>query len=146
MAFEAIGKFFFEAAHDPLSHLGYDRTPQRIVHDFYIFNLTKKPKAYIAYCPECQAPRTLRYRQFGSLHSDLSPSKPFHTIAIDFILAPPRSVSGLHDCAVTVTDKFSKTISVLHGNSTYDSAGWTILMLHRDSKFAGQLLPNIQSA
>ena len=149
----------FEIAHDQLGHLGYARTHERLTQTFYIFNLSKKLKEYIAHCPECQARRTPRHRPFGSLQPILSPARPFHTLTIDFIVALPRSVPDRYDCALTLTDKFTKAISIIPGISTYNGAQWAVLLLDRlhlmlwgipqaiisdrDAKFVGELWSTI---
>ena len=49
------------------------------------------------------------------------PGIPFHTIAMDFIVELPITTSNL-DALLTVTDKFSKRISLVPGKSTYNAA------------------------
>ena len=155
---KALDKEIFQAAHDQTGHPGYARTHERL-SEFYIFNISKKLKEYITYCPDCQSRRTPRHRPFGSLQPILTPAIPFHTLTLDFILALPISVPDRYDCTLTVTDKFSKAVTVLPGMTSYDGAQWASRLLDRlnlinwgvpqalisdrDRKFLGQLWTTI---
>ena len=54
---------------------------------------------------------------YGFLQLIDSPPAPFHTITIDFILGLPKSRNG-NDCAMSVTDKYSKAITLIPGKKT----------------------------
>ena len=92
-------ELFYEA-HDNTGHPGYARTHERLAREFYIFNMAKKLKDFVAHCPDCQVRRTPRHRPFGLLQPILHPAKPFHTLSIDFILALSASVPHKFDCAI----------------------------------------------
>ena len=156
---QSLEKEIFAAAHDQNGHLGYGRTHERLSSHFYIFDMSKKLKTYLAHCPDCSSRRTPRHRPYGSLQPILTPSRPFHTLAIDFILALPISLPDRFDCAMTVTDKFSKAITILAGRSTFAGSDWAVALLDRlhlilwgvpraiisdrDSKFVGQIWSTI---
>ena len=108
----------FNYAYDQLGHLGYDRMHERLSTKFYVFDISKALRKYLWYCHLCQVVRTLRYKPYGSLQPILIPPCLFYTITIDFILALPKSVDG-YDCAISVTDKFSKAITIIPGRSTW---------------------------
>lgn len=154
-----IEQEIFQAAHDQHGHPGFARTHERVTQGFYLFNLAKKLKEYVAHCPDCQARRTPRHRPFGSLQPIISPSQPFNTISLDFILALPTSVPDRFDCALTVTDKFSKGITIVPGMTNWTGAQWAVALIDRlhlinwgvpqaiisdrDPKFIGQLWSTI---
>ncbi|KAF7852733.1 hypothetical protein EAF04_010926 [Stromatinia cepivora] len=114
----------FEYAHDQIGHLGYDRTHERISANFYVFNISKKLRAYLYHCHQCRVSSTPRHQPYGSLQPILTPPHIFHTISIDFILALPRSVPDLFDCALPITDKLSKAVTIIPGKSTWNAAQW----------------------
>ena len=47
-------KEVFEAVHYSNNHLGFARAYERIVHAYYIRNLSKRLHDYIRHCPQCQ--------------------------------------------------------------------------------------------
>ncbi len=124
----ALEKEIFELAHDKQHHSGFHRTYDRITASLFIRHLTKRLKAYILHCPECQLNQTTRHTPYGSLHSISTPSIPFHTITMDFILALPPTKEGL-DNLLTVTDKFTKRVLLLPGKTTYSAVDWANVLL-----------------
>ena len=126
-----IEKEIFVAAHNQLGHPGFARTHERVTQAFYIFGLGKKLKSYIAHCPDCLTRQTPRHRPFGSLQPILAPARPFHTLSLDFILALPVSVPDRFDCALPVTDKFTKAVTIIPGNSKWTGPQWAVALLDR---------------
>lgn len=118
---KSLHKDIFKAAHDQLGHVGYRRTHERITDKFYIHQLDKNLKAYLEYYGDCMRHTTPRHKPWGQLQPILTASEPFHTICIDFILALPRT-GHLHDCALTITNKFSKAVALVPGRTS-----WTAL-------------------
>ena len=121
----------FGLAHDELGHVGYDRTHERLTEGLYIYNMAKELRRYILHCPECQLCRTPRHRPYGLLQSIISPARPFDTITIDFILALLLSKPEKFDCILSVTDKFSKAITLIPGKIATGGKEWAILLLDR---------------
>ena len=120
----------FRLAHDDTGHQGYDRTHQRLTEGLYIAKMAKQLREYIRHCPDCQLRQTPRHPIHGSLQPLLFPPRPFHTISIDFILALPISEEG-YDCALSVTDKFSKAITLIPGKITWGGKIWAGFLLDR---------------
>jgi hypothetical protein len=88
------------------------------------------------YCPTCQHNRTLRERPYGELQPIWTVSIPYHTIAMDFILAlPVVPAIGLwklkgfdfFDSIMTQTCKASRKSLLLPGYSTYTAKEWATL-------------------
>ena len=91
---------------------------------------------------------------YRSLQPILVTARPFHTITIDFILALPRSTED-YDCVLSITDEFSKAVTLLPGKTTWSEKEWAIkvidrlallnwglpraILSDRDRKFVGQL-------
>lgn len=113
---EPLVKDIFDIAHNE-GHLGFERCYEVIVRSWYIYGLTRRLRDYIRYCPQCLVFQTRRYRPYGSLQPIESPSIPFYTLTLDFILALPASAEGF-DTILTVTDKFTKRITYISGKST----------------------------
>ena len=120
----------FKLAHDEMGHPGYARTHERLTQGLYIFNLSKKLHEFLRHCPHCQLNQTPRHKPYGSLQPIYSPARPFHTLTLDFILALPKSRKDL-DCIMSVTDKFSKAVTLLPGKITYSGKDWAIELLDR---------------
>ena len=93
--------------------------------------MAKKLRSYLANCPDCQLKCTPRHSPYGSLQPVLTPPRPFHTITIDFILALPESNPDKHDCALSVTDKFSKAITLIPGQIAWGGEKWAPVLMDR---------------
>lgn len=93
-------------------------------------NLSKYLYKYLRCCPECQVNQTPRHKPYGDMQPILTSSKPFQAITIDFILALPRSTSG-NDCILSVTDKFSKAMAFIPGQTTWKATDWAQQLLDR---------------
>ena len=93
--------------------------------------MAKHFREYIKHCPDCQLMRTPRHPIHGSLQPILFPPRPFHTIAIDFILALPVSEGKEFDCVLSATDKFSKAIILIPGKIKWGGKLWAIALFNR---------------
>lgn len=153
-----LEKDAFQLAHDELGHAGYARTHEKLTSNIYIFNMATKLHEYLRHCPHCQLHQTPRHAPYGSLQPIFSPNRPFHTMTIDFILALPKTAAG-EDCCMSVTDKFSKAITLIAGSIKWSGPQWAYRLLRRllllnwglpyalisdrDRRFIGQLWQQI---
>jgi hypothetical protein len=142
----------FKHAHDNANHAGFRRAFENL-HGITIRRMRRQLEDYIRACPHCKANQTRRHKPYGDLQPIMAPPIPFHTICIDFILALPVSVEGF-DAALTCTDKFTKSVEIIPGKSTWSAnewgaavanrlllVGWGIPMVFlsdRDSKFLSE--------
>ena len=117
----------FALAHDERSHSGFYRTYEHIAEALYIRHLARRLKKYIEHCQVCQVFQTKRHRPYGELKPLQNPGIPFHTITIDFILGLPTD--GVFNCALTVTDKFSKAVTILPGKDSDSAEDWAKILL-----------------
>ena len=124
----ALEKDIFELAHDRQHHGGFHRSYDRVASSVYMKHLSKHLRAYIDHCPECELNQTKHHKPYGSMVPIDRPGIPFHTVAMDFIVALPVTADGC-DCLLTVTDKFSKRVLMIPGKTTYDAAEWADLFL-----------------
>ena len=120
----------FKLAHDEMGHPGYARTHERLTGSIYVYNLATKLHEYLRHCPHCQLHQTPRHAPYGSLQPIYTPSRPFHTITIDFILALPKASTG-EDCAMSLTDKFSKALTFIAGEIRWNGTQWARKLLER---------------
>lgn len=120
---KALEGEIFNYADDQLGHQGYERNHERITANFYMFNISKKLRAYLYHCHLCRVSSTPRHQPYGNLQPILTPPYLFHTISIDFILALPRT-PDLFDCALTVTNKLSKAITIIPGKTNWSAPQW----------------------
>ena len=121
-------KEVFELAHDNNSHIGFHRAYQRIAETLYLHRLSRRLRLYIAKCHACQQNQIKRHRPYGSLVPITPPPIPFHTIAMDFVLALPEN-DGL-DTLLTVTDKFTKRVLLIAGKITWMAKDWAIALIN----------------
>lgn len=151
----------FRLAHDEQGHPGYARTHERLTHSVYVIGLSKKLHEFIRHCPQCQTHQTPRHSPYGSLQPIIAPARPFHTITIDFVVSLPPAGPEHFDCLISVTDKFSKAVTLIAGLMTWGGKEWATHLLDRlallnwgvpkaiisdrDPKFLGQLWKGIFS-
>ena len=112
-------------------HPGYERCYEAIAKTWYIRHLGRYLKDYLRHCPDCLVFQTRRHRPYGVLEPIQTPSVPFQTITLDFILALPVSENDEFDCIMSVTCKFSKRVTFIPGKSTWTAAQWAIALLDR---------------
>ena len=124
----SMEKELFEQAHDMSSHGGYHRCHDRLSHSLYIRHLSKRLRQYIAHCPQCQVSQTKRHLPYGSLVPIAAPSIPFHTIAMDFIVALPTTLTGMNTL-LTVTCKATKRVLLVPGLDTWTAPEWAEVVL-----------------
>ena len=122
-------KDVLQSAHDQ-SHQGFSKCFNTINDSWYIRNLTKHLRLYLLHCPQCQVFQTRRHKPYGSMQPIDSPPAPFHTITMDFILALPTTLDKF-DSILTVTDKFSKRVTLIPGKATFTAAEWAKVLLSR---------------
>ena len=122
---------FLEVAHT--SHVGLAKSFEIISRQWYIRHLTRHLRDYIRHCPQCQLYQTPRHLPHGSLQPILTPPMPYHTLTIDFILSLPTSAKG-YDCILSVTDKFSRKITLIPGKTTFTAKEWARRLLRRLQK------------
>lgn len=72
--------------------------------------------------------QTRRHKPYGDLQPIDGPPAPFHTITIDFILALRTTVEG-YNCIMSVTDKYSKRITMIARKDTYGAKEWASRMV-----------------
>ena len=114
----SIEQEVFQLAYNKIGYPGYTRIYKRLTEGLYIFNIATKLHEFIRHYPYCQMNQTPRHRLYSSLQLIYSPSRPFHTLTIDFILALPISVPNSYDCTISVTNKFAKAITFIPGKTT----------------------------
>jgi len=118
-------------------HFGIDRTRHEL-DGFCIPNLTKRLDDFVKHCPSCLVNSTLRTKPNGELQPIRTPTQPFHTIAIDFILALPEipavgpwilSGHDIYNAVLTCTCKSSRRTLLIPGHDTYTAEDWAVVLL-----------------
>lgn len=127
---QCFEKEVFALAHDKNAHVGFYRAYQRITESVYMHRLSRRLRKYIAHCPPCQLYQTKRHRPYGHLVPIESPAIPFHTIAMDFIVGLPRDPDG-DNTLLTITDKFTKRVTLLAGQDTDTAEDWARKVINR---------------
>ena len=119
-----------EITHTKAGHPGFERTFERAVGSWYICRLGRHVRDFLHHCPECLVYQTHHHSPYGSLQPIQSPSVPFHTITLDFVLALPKSKNGF-DTVMSVTCKFSKRVTLIPGKKTWSAKQWAEALLER---------------
>jgi len=121
----------FKLAHDEMRHSEYARMHERLTDTLYIYDLFKNLHEYLRHCPQCQLNQTPCHKPYGALQPILSLLRPFHTLTIDFILAlSVIKAFETYKTIMSVTDKFSKTVTLIPGRDTMTAEDWAICLLN----------------
>jgi len=122
----------FKLAHDEMKHSEYACTHERLTDALYIYDLFKNLHEYLQHCPQCQLNQTPCHKPYGALQPILSLLRPFHTLTIDFILAlSVTKASETYETIMSVTDKFSKAVTLIPERNTMTAEDWAICLLNR---------------
>ena len=116
----------FRMSHDDNQHAERHRCYQRIADSLYVPRLSRKLRQYLDHCPSCQLNQTKRHKPYEKLMPIFSTPRPFHTIAINFVVG----LSEVYDALMTITNKFSRRTLLIRGKTTYTAADWTHLLLN----------------
>jgi len=121
----------FKLVHDKMRHSEYTWTHKRLTDALYIYDLFKNLHKYLQHCLQCQLNQTPHYKPYEALQSILSLLHPFHTLIIDFILAlSVIKASETYKTIMSVTDKFSKTVTLISERNTMTAEDWAICLLN----------------
>ena len=118
----------FIIAYNLAGYSGFHKTYNRCM-SLYIRHLSKRLREFINKCPECQLLQIKRYAPYSELNPIVTPSIPFHTIAIDFIVSLPDNNPSKFDSLATITCKFSKRILLLPGKTTWIAVEWANVVI-----------------
>lgn len=113
-----LEKEIFKQAHDGNAQAGFNTTYARIAETIYISRLSRQLKKYIGHYPEYLRNQTRRHQPYGDLTNIPAPAIPFHTVAMDFIVALPTTTGG-KNALLTVTDKYTKRVLLVPGKNTW---------------------------
>lgn len=89
------------------------------MHEFftdslYLSDLLKHLHDYIQYCSQCKVMQTSQHHLYKFLQSILTSFRSFHVLIIDFIfILLISSSSDSYNTILLVTDKFSKTVTLI---------------------------------
>ena len=119
---ESMQQEVFRLAHDGNFHAGFHTTYARISPSVYIKGLSKHLQTYLKHCPECQLNQTKRHPTYGELNPIATPPIPFHTVAMDFIVALPFHEGK--NMLLTITCKFTKKKLLVPGFDEWSAAAW----------------------
>ena len=108
----------FELTYNRQYYYGFYRSYNRIIRSIYLRYLTKYLRSYIEYYSKYELNQTKRHRLYSALNPINTPSIPFYTITIDFIVTLPTTIEG-YDSLLIITDKALKRVLLLPGKTTY---------------------------
>jgi hypothetical protein len=102
---QKVRQGLFETYHDAptAGHPGIWKTQVNLGRDYWWPSMRAEVKSYVQGCLKCQATKTITHRNEPPI-VPISPvsTKPFETIALDFIVKLPKS--GECDTILTITD------------------------------------------
>ena len=122
-------KDILDIAHDE-DHPGFARCFEIIFRAWYVKRLIKQLRIYIRHCPQCLVLQIRRHSSYDDLQSIETPSIPFHTITLNFILALSLSTEDW-DTIMSVTDKFIKRVTMILGRKNFKVKDWAFRLLER---------------
>ena len=111
-------------------HSKFNHFYERINSFWYIKKLIRYFKNYIAHCSQCKINRIRCHKFYEFLQSILSSFISFHTLIIDFILTMLVSHIDMN-CVMSVTDKYSKRITILVNKDTWSTDDWFAILLKK---------------
>ena len=97
---------------------------------WYIRELIKHLRNFIRHCLQCLTLQIRRHKSFNSLQLINSSLVSFHIIILNFIL----TLSRIHDdinTIMSITNRFTKRITMLTDKMTYNVEQWTLALLDR---------------
>jgi hypothetical protein len=124
-------KSVLQGAHDRQAHPGIENTYAHLRDHFYMPQMSKTVRDYVASCPECACKRTARHKPYGLLTPIEPPKSPFDMITIDHIvkLPPSRLNNNTSDAILTAMDKVSRAIIFMPGKETWNAEQWADVFL-----------------
>jgi hypothetical protein len=96
--------------HHALGHAGTDKTLAQIAHSFYMRNLGRKVRKFVASCPICQKVKHPS-RSYDTEIRSYSPKGPGELLAVDLYGNLPSARAGLKHILVCI-DVFSKHVKL----------------------------------
>ena len=114
-------KVILITVHNELNdHSEFNHFYERINSFWYINELIKYFKNYIAHCSQCKINKIRRHKFYDFLQFILSLFISFHTLIIDFILTMFVSHIDMN-CVMPVIDKYCKRITILVNKNTWST-------------------------
>ena len=120
--------------HDPptAGHLGIARTKDLVAQTYWWPKLQKDVKDYVKGCTQCQANKVNTHTQRAPLYlvTTQAETRPFQTIALDFITKLP--LSDGHDTILTITNQGCMKMALfIPCSETITAEGVARLYLHQ---------------
>ena len=97
---------------------------------WYIRELIKHLRDFIKHCSQCLTLQIRRHKSFDSLQFINSSSVSFHIIILNFILTLSKIDDDI-DIIMSITNKFTKRITMLTDKVTYNVEQWALALLDR---------------
>ena len=95
-------------------HPGVSKTIEAITRTYHFPHVRKKVQEYIAKCDLCHKIKPKRHQPYGLLKSPETPSRPWSSIALDFIVKLPLSEEPMtrvkYDSILTIVDRLTKEV------------------------------------
>jgi len=120
----------FKIVYDDIDHSEYAQTHKKLIDLLYFYNLLKNLHKYIQHCSQCQLSQTLHYKSYDVLQLIITSSHSFYTLTINFILILSLSKSDKYNTIISVTDKFSKAITLISDWDIIIMKDWVIVLLN----------------
>jgi hypothetical protein len=94
---EKVRKEFTKEIHKALTsgHMGIDRTRDQVAEKYYFPSIKRIVERVVRECDICQKAKPVRHAPYGLLLSPKTPTEPWASIAIDFIVKLPLLVDLL---------------------------------------------------
>ena len=111
-------------------HSDFDHIYERVNSSWYIKELIKYLKNYIANCSKCKMNKIRRHKLYESLQSIFSSFISFYTFIIDFVLILSTSHIDMN-CVMSVIDKYNKRITIFVDKDIWTADDWFVALLQK---------------
>ena len=125
---KALEGDIFLLTHDNKSHISFHHIYETLTANLYFRNMSKHLKKYIEHCKICQLNQTKWHKEYDTLTSIETPSIPFHTVAMNFVIDLPL-IQGFN-ALLSITDKHSKCVTLLSDKDTHTAEDWAKMLLN----------------
>jgi transposase InsO family protein len=116
-------------------HAGHFKTLELVAHNYWWPQMSRYIGIYVKTCNLCNRTKLQHRRPFGELHPSETPSAPWDTISVDFIVELPESHG--YDPIMNVVDSVTKRAHFILTHTTITAEGAARLYLREVWKHHG---------
>ncbi len=117
-------------------HGGRDKTIEQVKRHYWWPRLDADVEAYVRSCTACQRNKASNQRPVGLLQPLPTPTQPWESVSMDFIVQLPRTKRG-HDAIIVFVDRLTKMVHFAPTTTKVDAEDTARLFLHNVVRLHG---------